>query len=82
VGGKILFSLLADRPGRKQGDMNETARFALDFFSLDPASAKVSLLGEVALPNKQPYPWAAGGKKIAVQRKTNDGNREILMYTR
>ena len=82
VGNKVVFSLLADRPGRKQGDMNEETRFALDFFSLDPASGKVTVLGEVALPNKQPYPWSAGGNKIAVQRKTADGNREILIYSR
>jgi hypothetical protein len=82
VGGKVVFSLLADRPGRKQGDMNEEARFALDFFSLDPGSAKVTVIGEIALPDKQPYPWSAGGNKIAVSRKTTDGNREILIYSR
>jgi hypothetical protein len=82
VGGKVVFSLLADRPGRKKGDMNEESRFALDFFSLDPGSAKVTVIGEVGLPDKQPYPWSAGGNKIAVSRKTADGNREILIYAR
>jgi hypothetical protein len=82
IGNKVVFSLLADRPGRKKGDMNEETRFALGFFSLDPASAKVTVIGEVGLPNKQPYPWSAGGNKIAVQRKTADGNREILIYSR
>jgi hypothetical protein len=82
IGNKVVFSLLADRPGRKKGDMNEETRFALDFFSLDPASAKVTVIGEVGLPNKQSYPWSAGGNKIAVQRKTADGNREILIYSR
>ena len=42
----------------------------------------MTVLGEVGLPNKQPYPWSAGGNKIAVQRKTADGNREILIYSR
>jgi hypothetical protein len=82
VGNKVVFSLLADRPGRKKGDMNEETRFALDFFRLDPASAKVTVIGEVGLPSKQPYPWSAGGNKIAVQRKTADGNREIVIYSR
>ncbi len=82
VGRRVVFSLLADRPGRKQSDMNEEKRFALDFFSLDPASAKVTAIGEVGLPNRQPYPWSAGGSKIAVQRKTEDGNKEILIYSR
>jgi hypothetical protein len=82
IGNRVVFSLLADRPGRKKGDMNEEMRFALDFFSLDPASAKVTVLGEVGLPNRQPYPWSAGGNKIAVQRKTEDGNKEILIYSR
>jgi hypothetical protein len=82
VGNKVVFSLLADRPGRKKGDMNEETRFALSFFSLDPASGRATVIGEVGLPNKQPYPWSAGGNKIAVQRKTADGNREILIYTR
>jgi hypothetical protein len=82
IGNKVVFSLLADRPGRKKGDMNEATRFALDFFSLDPASGKVTVLGEVGLPDKQPYPWSAGGNKIAVSRKTADGNREILIYSR
>jgi hypothetical protein len=82
IGNKVVFSLLADRPGRKKGDMNEETRFALDFFSLDPASGKVTVIGEVGQPNKQPYPWSAGGNKIAVLRKTTDGNREILIYSR
>jgi hypothetical protein len=82
VGNKVVFSLLADRPGRKKGDMNETTRFALGFFSMDPASAKVTVIGEIGLPNRQSYPWSAGGNKIAVQRKTEDGNREILIYSR
>jgi len=82
VGNKVVFSLLADRPGRKKGDMEEKSRFALDFFSLDPRSAKVTVIGEVGLPSRQPYPWSAGGNKIAVQRKTEDGNREIMIYSR
>jgi hypothetical protein len=82
VGNKVVFSLLADRPGRKQGDMKEEARYALGFFSLDPANAKVTVVGEIGLPDKQPYPWSAGGSKIAVSRKTADGNREILIYSR
>jgi hypothetical protein len=82
VGGKVVFSLLADRPGRKQGDMNEESRFALDFFSLDPGSGKVTVIGEVGLPSKQSYPWSASSNKIAVQRKTADNNREILIYAR
>jgi hypothetical protein len=82
VGNKVVFSLLADRPGRKKGDMKEETRFALDFFSLDPASGRVTVLGEVGLPDKQPYPWSAGGNKIAVQRKAADGNREIIIYSR
>ncbi|MBN2574759.1 MAG: hypothetical protein JXP73_09360 [Deltaproteobacteria bacterium] len=82
VGNKIVFSLLADRPGRKQGDMDEEARFALGFFSLDPGSGKVSVIGEIGLPDKQTYPWSAGGNKIAVSRKNADGNREILIYSR
>jgi hypothetical protein len=82
VGRKVVFSLLADRPGRGKGEMEEESRYALDFFSLDPGSARVTVIGEVGLPNKQPYPWSAGGNKIAVQRKTPDGNREILIYSR
>ena len=82
IGNKVVFSLLADRPGRKKGDMKEETRFALDFFSLDPGSGKVTVIGEVGLPSKQPYPWSAGGNKIAVQRKPADGNREILIYSR
>jgi hypothetical protein len=80
VGNKVLFSLVADRPGRK-GDMKEEARFALGFFSLDPGSGKVTVLGEVPLPDKQPGEWSAGGKKIAVSRKARDGNREIDIYS-
>jgi hypothetical protein len=79
LGGKVIFSLVADRPGRK-GDMKEETRFALGFFSLDPGSGKVTALGEVPLPDKQVRPWSAGGKKIAVANKTRDGNREVLIY--
>jgi hypothetical protein len=80
LGSKIVFSLVADRPGRK-GDMKEESRYALDFFSLDPASARVTVLGEVALPSLQTQPWSAGGNKIAVARKADDGNREIVIYS-
>lgn len=79
LGGKVIFSLVADRPGRK-GDMKEETRFALGFFSLDPGSGKVTALGEVPLPDKQVRPWSAGGNKIAVGNKTRDGNREIAIY--
>ena len=82
VGGKVVFSLLADRPGQAQGDMEEEERYALGFFSLDPKSGKVTVIGEVGLPDKQSYPWSAGGKKIAISRKTADGNREIVIYSR
>lgn len=81
VGNKVVFSLLADRPGSAKG-LSEATRYALGFFSLDPASGKVTSIGEVGLSDKQPYPWSAGGNKIAVQRKTPDGNREILVYSR
>ncbi len=80
LGSKIVFSLVADRPGSK-GDMKEENRYALDFFTLDPASAKVTVLGEVALPSSQPSPWSAGGNKIAVARKAADGTREIVLYS-
>jgi hypothetical protein len=80
VGGKIVYSLVADRPGRG-GDMREAGRYALDFFSLDPASAKVTVIGEIALPDAQPSPWSAGGNKIAVARKADDGNLEIVIYS-
>lgn len=80
LGGKVIFSLVADRPGRK-GDMKEETRFTLAFFSLDPGSGKVTALGEVPLPDRQALPWSAGGNKIAVANKTRDGNREILIYT-
>jgi hypothetical protein len=82
VGTKVVFSLVADRPGRKGDDMKEENRFALAFFSLDPASGKVTVIGEVPLPDKQPGEWSAGGNRIAVSRKTRDGNREITIYSR
>jgi hypothetical protein len=81
-GGKVVFSLLADRPGRQQGDMEEESRFALGFFSLDPGSGRVSVIGEVPLPDRTSAAWSAGGKRIAVARKTAEGNREILIYSR
>jgi len=61
--------------------MKEENRYALDFFTLDPASGKVTVLGEVALPSSQPSPWSAGGNKIAVARKAADGTREIVLYS-
>lgn len=81
VGSKVVFSLLADRPGRT-GDMKEQGRYALGFFSLDPVSGKVTVIGEVALPDRNPATWSAGGNKIAVARKTPDANREIVIYSR
>jgi hypothetical protein len=81
VGGRIVFSLVADLPDRN-GDRREAGRYALDFFSLDPVSAKVTVLGEIGLPSSQPAPWSAGGSKIAVARKAADGNLEILIYSR
>ena len=82
VGGKVVFSLVADRPGRQRGDTEEEARYALGFFSLDPGSGKVTSIGEIGLADSQPHPWSAGGNKIAVSRKAADGNREIVIYSR
>jgi len=82
MGNKVMFSLLADRPGGKRNDMREEKRFALAFFSLDPPSGKVTVIGEVPLPDKGIHPWSAGGNKIAVGSKSADGNREILIYSR
>jgi len=81
VGSKVVFSLVADRPMQKRGDMAESGRYALAFFSLDPASGKVSVIGEIPLPDKQPYPWSAGGNKIAISRKTPDNNHEVVIYS-
>lgn len=81
LGNHILFSLLADRPGRK-GDMREEGRYALGFFSLDPATAKVTVVGEIPVRNRQPYAWSAGGHKIAVGQKALDGTNEIVIYSR
>jgi hypothetical protein len=75
-GSSVLFSLLADRPGK------ESERFALAFFSLDPASAKVTAIGEVPLGNKREARWSAGGKKIAVLRQGSDGQNEIVVFAR
>jgi hypothetical protein len=75
-GSSVLFSLLADRPGK------ESERYALAFFRLDPASAKVTAIGEVALGAKRETRWSAGGKKIAVLRKGADGQNEIVVFAR
>lgn len=82
VGSKVLFSLVADRPGRTRGDTEEAGRYALGFFSLDPGSGKVTVIGEIGLPDRQSHPWSAGGNKIALSRKAADGNREIVIYSR
>ena len=79
LGNKVIFSLLADRPGRR-GDMKEESRYALGFFSLDPGSGRVTVLGEVPLSGRQVGPWSAGGNKLAVSRKAPDGSNEIVIY--
>jgi hypothetical protein len=81
LGGQVIFSLIADRPGRRD-DMKEESRYALGFFTLDPGSGRVTPIGEVPLPRQQSVPWSAGGNKIAVWHGTRDGNREILIYSR
>ncbi len=80
VGSRVVFSLVADRP--EKGNMEEAGRFAQAFFSLEPASGKVTALGEISLPDKHPCPWSAGGNKIAVLRKAADGGHEIAIYSR
>jgi hypothetical protein len=81
VGSRVVFSLLADRPTAGKGT-SESGRYALAFFSLEPASAKVTVLGEVPLPDRNSAPWSAGGDRIAVLRKAVDGNNEIAIYTK
>lgn len=81
VGNKIFFSLVADRPERTKGDLAESDRYKLGFFSLDPDRAKVTVIGEIPLTNKKSIPWSVGGNKIAVQQKSAEGNREIVIYT-
>ncbi len=82
LGRRIVFSLLADRPGRGKGAKEEQERYALGFFSLDPDRARVSVIGEIALPGRRLDQWSAGGSRIAVEHATPDGNREILLYGR
>jgi hypothetical protein len=82
VGPRVVFSLVADRPGNKKGDMDETRRFSQAFFSLEPTSGKVTALGEIPLSDKRPRPWSAGGNRIAVLRETADRGREIVIYSR
>ena len=80
VGSRVVFSLVADRP--EKGNMEEAGRFAQAFFSLEPTSGKVTVLGEVPLPDKHSCPWSAGGNRIAVLRKAADGGREIAIYSK
>jgi len=82
IGNKIVFSLIADRPGRSPGDMNETSRYAMGFFSLDPGTGKVTVIGEIPVAKHESLPFALGGNKLAVLRKNSDGNREIVIYAR
>ena len=81
VGRHLVFSLLADRPSAGKGP-DEEGRYASAFFSLEPSSAKVTLLGEVPLSGRIPAMWSAGGDRIAVFRKAADGNNEIVVYAR
>jgi hypothetical protein len=78
MGGRVLFSLLADRPGRRGG--KEGGRYALDFFTLEPSSGKVTVIGEVPVEGTAAA-WSAGGGKIAVMGKAAGGNREIVIYS-
>ena len=80
VGSRVVFSLVADRPER--GNMEEAGRYSQAFFNLEPESGKVTVLGEIPLPDKRACPWSAGGNKIAVLRKAEDGGREIVIYAR
>jgi hypothetical protein len=82
IGNQIVFSLIADRPGRKPGDMSESSRYAMAFFSLDPGTGKVTVIGEIPVAKNESLPFALGGNKIAVQRKNPEGNREIVIYAR
>jgi hypothetical protein len=82
VGNRVVFSLVADRPGSRPSDMAEAGRYSQAFFSLEPTSGKVTALGEIPLPDKKPCPWSAGGNKIAVLRKTADGSQEIAIYAK
>jgi hypothetical protein len=81
VGGRVVFSLLADRPSAGKGS-NETGRYALAFFSLEPSSAKVTVLGEVPIADRNSAPWSAGGDRIAVLHKNAEGNNEIVIYAK
>ncbi len=81
VGRRVVFSMLADRPTAGKGS-SEAGRYALAFFSLEPGSAKVSVLGEVPLADRNPAPWSAGGDRIAVLHKNAEGHNEIVIYTK
>jgi hypothetical protein len=80
VGSRVVFSLVADRPGNR--NMEEAGRYSQAFFALEPNSGKVTTLGEVPLSDKKPCPWSAGGNKIAVLQKKADGNQEIVIYAK
>ena len=80
VGNRVVFSLVADRPGTR--NMEEVGRYSQAFFSLEPDSGKVTALGEIPLSDNKPCPWSAGGSKIAVLRRTAEGSQEIVIYSK
>jgi hypothetical protein len=69
-GGRLIFSLVRDAITEDPASAGKRGDRALAFFSVEPASGKLTALGEVPLAEGQDYAWAAGGSRLAVLRKT------------
>jgi hypothetical protein len=80
---QLFFSLTVDPLNPDQVAAQKKGARLLHLFEVGLGSAQATLLGQIPLEEAESYAWAAGGKKLAVLRRTRqNGRNEIVIFAR
>jgi hypothetical protein len=82
VGGRLVFSLVRDPITDDVAAVGKKGARKLVFFSVDAGAGKAVALGEVPLAEGDEFLWAAGGNRIAVLRKGEEGAATLEVFQR
>ena len=80
---QLFFSLAVDPLNPDQVAAHKKGTRVLHLFEVKLGPAKASLIGQIPLEGAESYRWAAGGKKLAILRSTQQsGRNEIVIFGR
>lgn len=80
---QFFFSLTIDPLNPDQVAAHKKGTRALHLFEVSLGSARATLLGQIPLEGAESCAWAAGGKKLAVLKRTREsGRNDIVIFGR